>query len=388
MRAHRIFGILVVAAVTASWFGCSSSDTGGSSSSGSGGSGGEGATTATTSTATTATTVSATTGGGTNGNLGSECSDDADCGASGKCLKATEDDPVLGGAPAAGYCSMECVSNDECEGGLCLATEDGVGRCFRSCELGPDLAWLGEDLDPDKCYGREDVRCQVVNSAGDAACLPSCGSDSQCDGSRVCDPRITVCVNDPNTGTAMGSKCDPDATEETCAGNCIGFSDSDDAFCSSYCVLGGAVDSLDCGGLDHGICLYAPQDYGLGDLGFCTAACTQQDDCQNPLFWCFILRGDYEGLVDNGFCFGATECPNGDECADGEACTDTIHGPFCLDPTVPLGSAGTGSGGGGQGGGGQGGDMGAGGMGMGGMGMGGMGMGGMGMGGMGGAGGN
>src|SRR5262249_40796628 len=135
---------------------------------------------------------------------------------------------------------------------------------------------------------------------------------------------------------------------------------------------------------------------GAGDYGFCAPACTAQDECQNPEFWCFPVGGLTGMGVDNGFCFGATACPHGDsDCAQeqGTVCTQTKYGPECLNPLFPRGGAapadaGTdgsgGTGGGGTGGGGTGGG-GTGGGGTGGSGTGGGGTGGGGTGGCGGA---
>ncbi|MFO0547601.1 MAG: hypothetical protein U0271_04380 [Polyangiaceae bacterium] len=286
--------------------------------------------------------------------LGAECSTDAECG-TGYCIKASDNDTRLGGGAPNGYCTMECASDLDCGGttNLCVKDNDGVGECFLGCTIGePPFQYVDSALDPRKCFGREDLRCQPIDMV--PVCVPTCGSDSQCDG-RVCDPRYGACVDTANTGKAFGDKCDPNAANPECAGVCVNFS-SGESMCSSRCVLGGELEGFDCGGITSGLCVFRPADNGAGDYGFCTPACNAQDDCQNPDFWCFG-----NNFATNGYCFGATACPNGAaDCTDANTtCTVTKYGPFCLDPQFPLGDAGVG--GGGVGGGGVGGAGGAGG---------------------------
>jgi hypothetical protein len=96
-----------------------------------------------------------------------------------------------------------------------------------------------------------------------------------------------------------------------------------------------------CGGETKGLCAFSPMGNGAGDFGFCAPACLHQSDCQNPNFWCFPitnLTGTGPGEVPNGWCFGATACPNGaSDCTAqaGTKCTQTSAGPFCLNPTFP-----------------------------------------------------
>lgn len=356
MRAHRLIPLFLSLGVMAAWAGCGSDDSSGvpttaTTTSGSGGS------TSTTTSATTGTTVASTSSGGTDSKLGLDCQEDSDCGDGGRCITPTENDPVIGGGPAGGYCTKDCETDSDCDGGTCLSF-DGVSECFLDCEIGPALEFLDDPLDENKCHGREDVRCTPITGAGDV-CIPTCGSDQQCPNGRVCDPRFRVCVDSgaENTGDPNGGPCDPNASEPTCAGTCVNFT-SGVTMCSNSCVLGGDVDAYDCGGLTEGLCVFRPSDNGPGDYGFCSPACKQHDECNNPDWWCFGIGGVSDGLVDNGFCFGATACPNGNECTGDDVCTDTKYGPFCLDTIYPLGSAApdpTGSGGGGAGGSGAGG---------------------------------
>src|SRR5262249_49915442 len=100
---------------------------------------------------------------------------------------------------------------------------------------------------------------------------------------------------------------------------------------------GGSLAADDCGGLDHGLCSFGAMDAGAGDQAFCTNACNAHDDCQNPGFWCFGVS-----YAKNGFCFGATACPNGpSDCTKlpSTVCKPTKYGPKCLDPQWSLGTA-------------------------------------------------
>jgi hypothetical protein len=245
--------------------------------------------------------------------------------------------PVLGGGPANGYCTTTCSSNADCPGfgSACLADENGDGTCFRGCELGPALMFIDEPLDPAKCYGREDVACLPTDS-GDV-CIPTCGSNSQCPAGRVCDPALRVCVTSPSMGLPTGDACDPMAADPGCAGICLTFTSPDPtitvAACSSRCVAGGELESLDCGGLTKGLCVFRPSGAGAGDVAYCTESCTAHSNCQNPTFWCTTV-----GFTTNKYCFGADECPNGqgDCTAAGTTCSNTPYGPFCIDTTIPL----------------------------------------------------
>jgi hypothetical protein len=336
--------LMCLGVAVAAYAGCSSDTTGGTTSTSAGGSTSTGTETTTTTTSTgtsTGTGATTTTGGGAD-NLGLQCLADSDCGSGLKCLAPDAKNPALGGGPANGYCSKDCATDDDCPGlnSLCMgATGSQPGVCLLTCATGPALSSLDEMLDPGKCLGREDVRCTNITNTT-TACRPNCGRDDQCPAGTVCDPRSTVCVDKANTGLALGAKCDPKATTPECAGVCASFTDANASWCSSPCVLGGdfATDLTavaDCGGVDKGMCYYRPIDNGAGDLGFCVPACKAQDECQNPSFWCSDV-----GLPDNGYCTLGTPCPNGQaDCKSPDMCTDTKHGPFCLDPKYPLGTA-------------------------------------------------
>ena len=309
----------------------------------------------TTSSGMTTTSGGSTTSGGGADNLGIECAADGDCGAGLICLKADGNTPAFQGGPAQGYCSKACATDADCPGNASLcagATGGQMGVCLLTCDLGPDLKFLDDPLDPMKCHGRYDLRCANVTKTA-TACVPTCGKDTECPAGRVCDPRFAVCVDTASTGLKAGSKCDPMAQTPECAGICVNFTGGTTS-CSSPCALGGEITDPttvnDCGGLEKGLCVYSPAGNGPGDFGFCAPGCSLQSDCQNANFWCFGVVGLTGSAVDNGYCFGATACPNGQmDCKSTNAkvlCKDTKYGPFCVDTTFPLGGAapaGTGS---------------------------------------------
>lgn len=272
---------------------------------------------------------SSSTGMGMATKLGAKCSADGDCDAEMRCITAATNSPSLNGGAADGYCTKDCLADADCPGtgSRCLMADgESTGECFLGCVIGPELEFIDDPLDEGKCHGREDLRCSSLN-AGEV-CLPNCGKDSQCDG-RTCNPKNGFCVDAPTEGKAMGAECDADApNEDGCAGFCQTFTSDTPSICVSACVLGGnLLETDDCGGIDKGVCIYRPGGYGAGDFGRCSAACTQHDACANPAWWCFS-----NNFVEHGFCFTATDCPNGDvECGTGEKCADTKYGPKCLD---------------------------------------------------------
>ncbi|MDC0685504.1 hypothetical protein [Sorangium atrum] len=280
--------------------------------------------------------------------LGARCAKDADCGPRGHCFTESGDD-LFGGGPAGGYCTTACEQDSDCEGegSACFG-----GLCFLGCAAGePPLMSIVDKLDPAKCRGREELRCEDIDDV--YVCLPNCGSDSQCGGDRVCDPRMNVCVDEPTRGLPTGAQCaiKADGTDP-CAGWCIEVG-TNLGVCAGLCGLGGDIANEDCGGLEKGLCAYPFADEpGVGDVGMCTNACTSHSDCLLPTSSCVFL-----GVETNGFClFGVTKCPRGQSsCADGEVCTLTPKGRLCLDENYPLEDPGTGGAGGGGGAGGMGG---------------------------------
>ncbi len=372
MKAQRFVFLATAFAIGAAGYGCSSTSTSNTDTSGTTAAGGGTTSSTSTSTGTSTSTSTSTSngGGGQGGNanggngqgggatsdyLAASCSADADCGAGLRCVTSTTNDPVFGGGPAAGYCTKDCTQDTDCpgDGSLCLkATEqDAQGLCFLGCAIGPALTYINDPQPADKCQGREDVSCAELQQ-GIAVCLPTCGSDIQCDGDKKCDPRSGVCVDAPGAGLPMGVHCDPNAATPDCQGLCLTFSagagggggGSPDTMCSSPCVMGGEdfLNQLDCGGSTKGLCAFASEGAGSGDHAFCTPACKAQDDCQFPLFGCIRIGGT-EAVIDNGYCLGGadtcTAAEAGKLCANSTKlfCTETTEGYLCVDKEWPLG---------------------------------------------------
>ena len=307
--------------------------------------------------------------------LAMECETDSDCGnAEGAtCVAATDDDAVFMGGPSNGYCSKKCQKSGDCPGesSICVkAGADTEGRCVLGCTIGPKSNDLDAMLDPEKCHGRDDLRCSALSN-GSTVCLPGCGNDGYCPSGMVCDLRYNVCKAMAYPGKGLGQTCDPAAMTPECSAICIP-DPSGKGLCTAQCVRGGDMD--DCGGLDKGACLFTPNkpaDVGAGDIGFCTAACTAQEDCANPMMWCAHLNGL---PPEYGYCVpGLPSCNTQADCdakiatkelPPGFQCIDTPSGKVCLDPSIPVTHGGGGGGGaGGSGGmGGAGGGGGAGGM--------------------------
>jgi hypothetical protein len=302
---------------------------------------------------------STTSSGATLTNLGATCAADADCGGAPlKCTTPTAKDPVFGGGPANGYCTLPCMTDGDCGStGLCLTDTNGMnGTCVSSCSQGPMLQHINDPImDTTKCQARPDVACTMV-SMTQAACLPVCGEDSQCPSGMHCDPRAAVCVTTASTGFTNGKVCDADAGTPQCAGVCLVVGLGPDAgvasICSSQCVLGADPNTAqtpaawtDCGGVKNGLCAYLSQNEGAGDLGSCTNACLTQDDCPHPDFWCYGITGiTGTGTIKNGWCFSGTPCPGGNaDCTangfPGSTCAMTTYGPQCVSAQFPLGSA-------------------------------------------------
>jgi hypothetical protein len=325
MQVNRIGTVLFAGALAATALsGC---DGGGET--GAGGS----ATTATTATTTTTTPPVEPVPLGT---LGITCALDSDCG-TGKCSQVTDYDNILGGGPPNGYCTQACAVDADCPAdGACIPDGYGSGQCFLECAFGePQITSFDMPLDPTKCHGREDVRCQKLQG-GAEVCLPICGADAQCDG-RVCDARRALCTDAPHKGKALGEDCNPDAEAPECAGICLSIGPDGGPFknmCTSPCVMAGAFpDTYDCGGPDKGLCVYS-SGHGAGDHGYCAELCTAQYQCNYPSFFCFDL-----GLPDNGVCVDSTPCETAADCGRfmAEDCVPTTAGKFCMSTTYPLG---------------------------------------------------
>jgi hypothetical protein len=172
-------------------------------------------------------------------------------------------------------------------GGICVdmsATATPDGWCLQGC------AWGGNSsTDPAarmaKCHGRNDVAC-FQGSATDAGlppafCTPTCSQDSDC-GTRKCDPATSLCVDTPNPGGALGTKCNP--MMDMCAGVCVPLAKAQ--YCTQPCVFGSinqcnhTAGALTTGG-PHGLCVLSKTGSQAGDFGFCTQECETVADCSD-----------------------------------------------------------------------------------------------------------
>lgn len=282
-------------------------------------------------------------GGADAGNAGDAgASDDAgedasapllDCGDGLTCLDSASNDPVFGGGPPGGFCTMACMTAADCAplGGVCYTVDPAQpGRCTLACSIGPPVGDIDALLTPDagelngaKCLGRTDLRC-VNTTANAGVCLPTCGDDADCNG-LSCDPRSGVCTSTPSAGHPTGAACAADENPTPCAGRCVLF-ETGATMCSSPCVLGGIASPdggpLDpipdgCGGVDAGLCAFHPVTNGPGDTGYCTPSCALQSDCQAPEFFCFSVP-EVTPWSNRGYCFAPVACPNGQsDCTGG-----------------------------------------------------------------------
>lgn len=185
-----------------------------------------------------------------------------------------------------GYCSADCVSDADCEAGLCVND-----TCLAACSNDGDC--------------RDGYSC--VHGDTDRACAPpalgfhglgdSCVGDADCDGELTClevsdDGRqcTETCTSVLNCG--IGADCIGGLCRRTCGddddcqGDQVCASTADGRFCAPtppLSIIGGPCDDDgDCiGGL---ICLTdAPQ-------GYCTRECDSPGDCEG-------------GICHDGFCF-------------------------------------------------------------------------------------
>jgi hypothetical protein len=149
MRAHRTMVLLLSLGAFSAWMGCGGDDETGPTPTTTSTTTGAGGATSTSSTAvTTGTTVTSTSSGGGASKLGLECQDDTDCGDGGRCILAGDTDEILLGGPAGGYCTKDCESDSDCDGGSCLAN-GSTSECFLDCTIGPELSFLDDELDPE-----------------------------------------------------------------------------------------------------------------------------------------------------------------------------------------------------------------------------------------------
>lgn len=285
-------------------------DTSSSGSSGTGGSapaGGKGGTSSGTGGATGGSGGTSTSGGDP---LGSSCRADADCASGLTCI--TADSQTLGGAPPGGLCTLKCSADADCtafaDGAYCVAfdADQKITYCLEGCTTGqagapkcnerPDFACnlLGLIDGTKSCTSTDDCGSRQLcdtdtNVCADTVtgCLPACRGDFDCASGQYCDFLSGMCMSGKATGLAIGSACDPKATQDPCNGFCSAVDDAATiGACAGFCSL--TSDATGCGWSGTGTasagCLFAtplspPMDLALGDLGICGALCDCNDDC-------------------------------------------------------------------------------------------------------------
>jgi len=234
-----------------------------------------------------------------------------------------------------------CTSNADCgfgEDWICLREDAGFrgGSCSRTCLVDGDCG--------------SGSHCGFVPAAGgEGACMPDCGSDTDCrlDG-YVCqnadsDPgSVTECFPG-GTGTgAVGSPC---AGVWECGGGADGacFSEANgtlDGFCSILDCTG----DLDCGAGSH--CSQYPRTGG-GTIGLCQPNCMSDADCR--MTGGYACYDDNDDMVTECYIAGTgagvvgAACDDVGDCAGGGRgrCATNILGGYCfLTDCTTVGGAG------------------------------------------------
>jgi hypothetical protein len=297
---------------------------GGGGTTASGGKGGAGGTTA--SGGTTGGTASGTGGSSgtstttTGGALGASCKADADCTKGLTCI--TTDSQTLGGAgPPGGLCTTACTADTDCtafsSGSYCVAfdTQSTITYCLEGCTTGaagspkcgerPDFACnlLGVMDTTKTCTSTADCGSRQIcdpsvtpNVCGDTVtgCLPSCRGDFDCSSGQYCDFLSGMCTQGQDTGQAIGTSCDPNATTDPCNGFCSAVDSAGKiGECAGFCSLNS--DLTGCGwdgttkataGCLFGTALSPMNDLAQGDVGICGALCDCNTDCTIQTEYC------------------------------------------------------------------------------------------------------
>lgn len=229
--------------------------------------------------------------------LGARCGSDRDCTAPLICVEVNQD-TGNGEGPPRGLCTLKCEADaTACAdlGGVCLdISYANVGAegtyCIETCSFGPGDQVTFTDT---KCHAREEFACYALTSG--PACVANCNLDSDC-GTRICNPGTGLCGNTTPPGDAIGAKCDPAVTPDTCRGYCQPFTLTDGgttAACMEDCTFGRIAT---CGWTGTGpaaaACYLFPVSVldaggpGYGDVGNCVQLCDCNKDCLNPAFVC------------------------------------------------------------------------------------------------------
>ena len=265
--------------------------------------------------------------------IGATCVSTADCGTGFLCLNpgGTEFD---GQGVGNGLCTQDCTSDASLcgAGSVCLSMQSGSAFCFEGCTVGSQPFDTWDGMPWSHCHGRPDMAC-LTNTAGTpddpsddvAYCNPACVTDQDCAGG-FCDESTGACASAAPTGQAIGSACDPAATNDPCAGFCalVDQTNPNQGFCSGICSLGtfgitGGCDSNPTQGqAQTGACVFGTEATSeVGDLGLCTGTCDCTANCA-PGLLCAPVPVDTATFIGAaGLCVGTlsagetelTTCP-------------------------------------------------------------------------------
>ncbi len=221
------------------------------------------------------------------------CFDASDCGAANECDLAGG--PVGAGAcfaPSAGV-GDPCVDASTCPmGGLCQS-EAGAGwpegACITTgCDPIANSGCMGDaqcitstsafgstDYCIDGCATTADCRagyeCRASSSNADRlGCFPTCTSDAQCSGGRVCNVGLGTC-DDAFDASLLGQMCSGRDPASCLGGTCL--SEGAYGYPRAYCAYAGCSDTNPCPGT--GVC--APTASGTG---VCLDDCASDSDCR------------------------------------------------------------------------------------------------------------
>ncbi len=278
--------------------------------------------------------------------LGVACDDNEDCGDSRlRCIPPGQDIVAGRGAPAGGFCTLECDGDAECraveDGAWCvtlLETPLVSGRSLRASLRHCVQGCAAGAAPTSKCQGRADLACRPFEAvpsqacgadeepsdvpdrpAPSAACSegtfclhaacralgcgPRCNTDDHCAPSRACNPKTGLCDAGPRLRVPVGAACE--GTGPTCAdGVCLVIAGEGGGpigrMCTQTCSLGATcADGL-------GACVLPRfQSFEAGDIGYCAQACDCETPCVNARQRCFTREMGESAAPHQGVCLYA-----------------------------------------------------------------------------------
>ncbi|MCC6809416.1 MAG: S8 family serine peptidase [Deltaproteobacteria bacterium] len=173
----------------------------------------------------------------------------------------------------------------------------------------------------ENCTNGKDDDCDGQSDADDIDCYPSCTSDQDCTGGKICDTSAKKCRPHQATGVKVGATC---TSAETCGG-------SGDAICGTAAQ---GFPSGYCTTRCSDTCPGASACHGYGVLGnsYCFANCTTSTDCRSS-YVCSAM-GDAKATTGGCIpaCKGDADC---DKAGKKGAKCDTGTG-YCAGDTTPA----------------------------------------------------